>query len=113
EAWTGEPQWLDEAKSVATAAGSLVRSRTGAYRDSIKWSHLMVEADLELFRKTGDDALLARAKSDTAHHLREWRNNRPNDLIANASLARQLWLMADHETDAGREFRKKTDPVKP
>lgn len=90
--------WLEEANRVAAAAASLMDSGTGAYRDSLKWSHLMVEADLELHRHTRQEFLLRRAITDTAHHFAEWKRQPARDLITNASLARQLWLMAHHES---------------
>jgi mannose/cellobiose epimerase-like protein (N-acyl-D-glucosamine 2-epimerase family) len=111
-ALTGEDLYLDEAKLMGKAADGLLSRETGAYRDPLKWSHLMVEADLELYRWTKEDYLLKRAKTNCDVHYAEWKKSPPPDLIANASLARELWLMADHETPAGLEFWKKSDRLR-
>ncbi|MGA0845735.1 MAG: glycoside hydrolase family 76 protein, partial [Luteolibacter sp.] len=47
---TGEEIYLNEARKIGRAAEVFVDSKTGAYRDLLRWSHLMVEADLELYR---------------------------------------------------------------
>ena len=94
---TGEDIYLDEANVVAKAANSLLDRETGAYRDAIKWAHLMVEADIELYRYTGEQYLLDRAKTNCDVHYAAWKKELPRDLMANASLARELWLMADLE----------------
>lgn len=108
---TGEAPFLDEAKRIGEAARSLFDPPTGAYRDALKWSHLMVEADLELWRWTQNDVFLQRAASDSARRFATWKKEPPKDLLANASLARQLWLLADHRTAAGRAFWKKADSL--
>jgi hypothetical protein len=108
-ACTGEARYLDEAKRIGAAAASLFDVKTGAYRDAPKWSHLMVEADLELYRWTKDEALLKRARSDAEYHFTLWKKSPPHDLLANASLARELWLLADAETEKGRAFWKKCE----
>lgn len=95
---TGEQKHLDEARRIARAADALINPATGAYRDHIKWSHLLVEADLELYRVTHEAYLLERARKNAAFFYNQWRTRRPPDLMANASLARLLWLMADTET---------------
>lgn len=109
---TGDEKYLNEAKHIGKAAGTLLDRNTGAYRDAIKWSHLMVEADLELHRKTGEAYLLERATRNAEVHYAEWKSKPWPDLIANASLARELWLLADRETAAGREFWEKSDRLK-
>ncbi len=106
---TGEPFYLTEARRIARAAESLLDRRTGAYRDQLKWSHLLVEADLELYRWTGDRQLLERALRNADVHYAAWRRHPPDDLITQASLARELWLLADLETPAGREFWRQAD----
>ncbi|MES2924351.1 MAG: glycoside hydrolase family 76 protein [Verrucomicrobiota bacterium] len=111
-ALTGEDLYLDEAKLMGKAAEGLLSRETGAYRDPLKWSHLMTEADLELYRWTKEDYLLKRAKTNGDVHYAEWKKSPPPDLIANASLARELWLLADMETAAGREFWKKSDALR-
>ena len=110
-AWERSPTYLDAAQSVAKAADGLLDQRTGAYRDPMKWSHLMVEADIELYRKTHDEYLLKRAKADADLRYTKWKEDPPKDLIANASLARELWLLADLETDAGRQFWANSDKL--
>lgn len=109
---TGEDLYLDEAKKMGVAAKGLTDSKTGQYRDSIKWSHLMVEADLELYRWTKEDYLLQRAKTDCDFHFAAWKKEPAKDLITNGGLARQLWLLADMETAAGRDFWKKSDKLR-
>lgn len=96
--FSGEPEPLDEARRIARAADALLNPATGAYRDPIKWSHLLVEADLELYRATHDAFLLERARKNAAVFYEQWTARRPSDMMANASLARLLWLMADTET---------------
>lgn len=105
---TLEQQYLDEALRIGNAADGLLGD-TGAYRDAIKWAHLMVEADFELYRRTSDERWLKRARANCAHHFSEWKKAQPSDLMANASLARELWLLADHETPAGKAFWAKSD----
>jgi Glycosyl hydrolase family 76 len=109
--WTGDPKYLREAQRSASAADSLLDKNTGVYRDSIKWSHLMVEADLELYRTTHEDYLLARAKRNVDHAITEWNLHPPDKLIDNASVARLLWLMADTESESGKQFWARADRV--
>src|SRR5206468_4318628 len=47
--WTGEQQFLDEARRIANACDWFVDSASGAYRDNVKFAHLLVEADLEFY----------------------------------------------------------------
>lgn len=111
-ALTGKDMYLEEAKNVAKAAEGLLDRKTGAYRDSIKWSHLMVEADLELYRWTKEPYLLKRAQTNADVHYAKWKEQAPKDLIANASLARELWLLADLETPATEVFWRKSDRLR-
>lgn len=111
-ACTGEARYLDEAKRIATAAEGLLDQGNGAYRDAVKWAHLMVEADFELYRWTGEERWLKRARANCAHHYTEWKKSPPGDLLANASIARELWLQVDHETPTGRAFWKKSDRIR-
>jgi Glycosyl hydrolase family 76 len=111
-ALTGEDLYLDEARAMGKAAEGLLDSKTGAYRDPLKWAHLMVEADYELYRWTKEEYLLKRFHTNCDVHYEEWKKSPPPDLIANASLARELWLAADHETPEGREFWKKSDKLR-
>ena len=41
-----------------------------------------------------------------------WKANPPSDLISNAAIARELWLMAETETEAGRAFWQRADKVR-
>lgn len=109
--WEGRPEDLAEAKRIALAADRFVSRRTGGYRDSVKWSHLMVEADLELFRATGEPYLLERARKNADGHYAAWKRRPPDELIDHASIARLLWLLADTETPAGRLFWQTSDRV--
>lgn len=108
---TGERYYLDEAIRMGRAAESLAND--GVYRDPPKWAHLMVEADLELHRWTGDERYLRRAVRTTDAHYEAWKKEPAPDLITQASLARELWLLVDHETPVGREFWKESDRMKP
>ncbi len=108
---TKEQFYLTEAMRIGKAAAGMAGS-DGVYRDPIKWSHLMVEADLELWRHTGEAYLKERASKNGEAHYKAWKQSPPEDLISQASLARELWLLVDHETPAGREFWKKSDQAK-
>ena len=50
---TGDAEYLGRAGRAAAASDWFLDARTHAYRDAVKWSHLLVEADLELYRATG------------------------------------------------------------
>jgi len=109
---TGEDVYLEEATRMGKAAEGLMGRESGAYRDPIKWAHLMVEADFELYRWTKEEYLFKRAKSNVDYHYAQWKEKPEKDLISVASLARELWLMADTETEAGRNFWKKSDRLR-
>lgn len=106
---TGKKEALEEARRIARAADGLLKKETGVYRDPVKWAHLMVEADIELYRATRDDYLLQRARKNADANYETWQTNRPTDLISAASIARVLWLMADMESDVGRAFWQASD----
>ncbi|WP_193212689.1 glycoside hydrolase family 76 protein [Luteolibacter marinus] len=108
---TGERFYLDEAIRMGKAADGLLDSKTRVYRDPPKWTHLMVEADLELYRATRDDHFLQRAIRTTDAHYAAWKKAPAPALITQASLARELWLLVDHRTPAGREFWKAADKM--
>ena len=110
---TGQPADLQNAQRIALAAGSLLDAKTGVYRDHVKWAHLMVEADLALYRTTNEDYLLQRARRNADAYYERWKARGPEDLISAASVARVLWLMADAETAAGRDFWTKEDAPAP
>ena len=106
---TEKKEYLTEAQRIAKAADGFLRRETGVYRDPVKWAHLMVEADLELYRITKEEYLMNRARKNADAYYETWKSNRPTDLISNASIARVLWLMADTETEAGRAFWAASD----
>ena len=110
--FTKERTYLEEARRLAQASErTLVNPRTDAFRDDALFSHLLVEAFLDLYETTGEGYLLdrARANADFAwKHLRDsdggfwtkWtiapkRREERKTLIANASVARMFWLLAD------------------
>ncbi len=106
---TGEESYLKEAKRIAAAVERLCHRGTLVYRDPPRWSHLQVEADLELYRKLGDTRALERAKANAGSMFKRWKDGKDEKLIDQASVARTLWLLADHETETGRAFWKKMD----
>jgi hypothetical protein len=91
---TGEKQFLDEAKRIGSGCDWFV-GKDGAYRDNIKFAHLLVEADLEFHRATGDARALARASRNGQVVYEKWKSNPPQELIEQASIARTLWLLVD------------------
>lgn len=101
---TGRPEYLEQAKRIGKAADWFADSRTGVYRDPLKWSHFMVEADLELYRATGEDYLLRRARTNADAYYAAWKKDPPPDMMSNAATTRILWLLADIETDQGKAF---------
>jgi hypothetical protein len=106
---TKKPEYLAEAQRIGRAADWFLGRDTGAYRDEVKWAHLMVEADLELYRATQEPYLLARATKNADSYYDAWKRKPPEDLLAAASIARVLWLMADTESETGRAFWKASD----
>jgi uncharacterized protein YyaL (SSP411 family) len=106
---TGDAAYLAQAERSAAASDWFLDKRTGAYRDPAKWSHLMVEADLELYRATHADHLLRRAMNNADHQYATWQKRRPDTLIENAAIARTLWLLADVQSPAGRQFWERVD----
>lgn len=106
---TAKQFYLDEALRMGKAANGLLDQGKKMYRDPLKWSHLMIEADLELYRKTGQDTYLKRAIADAEGHYAQWKEKPADDLITEASLARELWLLVDHSTPVGKEFWKNSD----
>lgn len=108
---TGNKWYLDEAKRIAHASETIfVNPKTGGFRDDALFSHHLVEAFLDLYRETKEPYLLDRARknADFALTLRDPKDNLyfakwdilPNrseeqkTLIANAGVARLLWLIS-------------------
>ena len=106
---TGQAEYLENAKRIARAADWFADKRTGVYRDPLKWSQFMVEADLDLYRATGETYLLARARTNADAYYAAWKRQPPPDMMSNAGIARILWLLADTETEAGRAFWRAAD----
>ena len=102
-----------EAEREARAADAFVNRRTGGYGDSVKWSHLQVEADLAVARMTSDAALAThvrrRARSAVDADFAAWKAKPSDSLIDVAALARELWLLVDADTTAGQAFWRKLD----
>jgi hypothetical protein len=109
---TGKTEYLDQANRIGKAAAWFAAKDTGVYRDPLKWSQFMVEADLDLYRATGDDYLLQRARTNADAYYAAWKNEPPADMMSNAGIARILWLLADTETDTGKAFWKAADDAK-
>lgn len=106
---TGDAGRLQEAVRIGRAAERLCHSGTLVFRDAPKWSHLMLEADLDLHRETGEQAFLERAEANGESYYQRWKDGEAFELIDLASIARGLWLLADGETAHGREFWKTMD----
>ena len=106
---TGDESHLKEARRIGGVADKLCQGDTSVYRDPPRWAHLMVEADLELDRKTGDAGALRRAIANADAYYKRWQTGADTHLIDLASMARVLWLVAERETEIGREFWKKMD----
>ena len=107
---THDAAHLKEAERIGRAADDLCHRGTAVYRDQPRWSYLMVEADLELNRQTGDARALERAKATADSFYKSWQEaDGKMKLIDQASVARTLWLLVDRETATGRAFWEKMD----
>src|SRR5204863_831429 len=96
---TGRANYLDEAKRIGKAADFFLNKQTGVYRDPLKWSQFMVEADLDLYRTTREEYLLRRARTNADAYFDAWKKSAPPDMMSNVGIARILYLLA--ETPAG------------
>ncbi len=110
---TGEKNQLAQAVRIAEACEKIfVEPSTGAFRDEANFSHLLVEAFLDLFQETRAPFLRKRAEAcgefawkhlrDPADggHFTRWRiepgrKQLRKTLMDNASVARLYWLLAD------------------
>ncbi len=110
---TGSAADEAEAEREARAADAFADRRTGAYHEQVKWSHLLVEADLAVARQTADrglaDHVRQRARASVDADYAAWRAKPSAELIDVASLARELWLLADADTESGRAFWRRSD----
>jgi hypothetical protein len=91
---------LDHARRCAAAADCFVNKETNAFRDSPTFSHLLFEADLELYGAIHDEYLLRRAIHNADYEFDSWKKKPAHTLISNASIARTLWLMADLQANS-------------
>ncbi|HSU53561.1 MAG TPA: glycoside hydrolase family 76 protein [Candidatus Dormibacteraeota bacterium] len=92
---TGGANYLDEAKRIAKAADFFCDKQTGVFRDPLKWSHFMLEADLDLYSTTHEEYLLHRARTNADAYFAAWKNAPPTDMMSNVATARILFLMAE------------------
>lgn len=106
---TGRSEYLEQARRIGKAADWFTNKSTGIYRDPLKWSQFMVEADLDLYRATGDEAFLRRARHHGDYYYAAWRKQPSTEMMDNVGTARILWLLADTETPIGRAFWKTAD----
>jgi uncharacterized protein YyaL (SSP411 family) len=90
---TSDQAYLDQARRSMKAANWFLDEKTQAYRDPPKWSHLLVEADLEMYRATKEPYLLQRAINNADYQYASWKSYPPDSLIDNAAIARMLWLV--------------------
>ena len=110
---TGSAADEAEAEREARAADAYVNPATGGYHEQVKWSHLLVEADLAVARATSNAGLAGdvrrRARATVDVDYAAWRAHPSDKLIDVASVARELWLVADSETPAGQAFWRRAD----
>ena len=113
---TNTAAYKAEAEREAKAADGFVSKKTGGYRDAVKWSHLQVEADLDVARATADKALAdhcrRRARAAVDADYAAWQAKPSDHLIDVAALARELWLLNDADTPAGQAFWRRMDGAK-
>jgi hypothetical protein len=89
------PEDLEQAKRIGRAADWFLDGKTGRYRDPLKWSQFMVEADVDLYRETREEYLLERARAAADAYYATWKKQPWPDMMSNAGTARILWLLAD------------------
>jgi mannose/cellobiose epimerase-like protein (N-acyl-D-glucosamine 2-epimerase family) len=110
---TGDKECLEGAQRIGQASDWFLDRNTGVYRDAVRYSHFMVEADLELYRATQEEYLLKRAKTNVDAFYQNWKANPPEDMMSSACIARVLWLMSETETERGQAFWKAADKARP
>ncbi len=92
---SGDEADLNEAKRIGKAADWFLDSEQGIYRDALRYAHFMVEADLDLYRTTGEAYLYDRAKRNVDRWYENWKTEKPDDMMTSACLARALWLISE------------------
>ena len=103
---------LEEAKRLARAAAKWLR-RDGAaedarhYHDPVQFTVHLIEALLEVYEITRDEALLMRCRRTAEYYWRTWRQGRPAKLMDLASVARMQWLLGAHDRPGARRGRTK------
>jgi hypothetical protein len=98
---TRRTSYLDEAKRIGRAADHFCNEETGVFRDGLKWSHFMVEADLDLYRATHEEYLLRRARTNADAYFAAWKKSPPADMMSNVATARILYLLAQLQKASG------------
>jgi hypothetical protein len=106
---TGNAAHLEAAERMEKAAEAFVHRDTGRYGDKIRWSHLLVEADLAMYRQDRNPHWLERARAAVDAEYAAWKSAPSEELLDIASLARELWLLNESHTTAGIAFWTKAD----
>ena len=106
---TGNQADLDAAERMEQAADAFVDRKTGRFRDKVRWSHLLVEADLAMYRQDKNPRWPARARAAVDAEYAAWKAAPSDQLLDVASLARELWLLNESHTTAGISFWTKAD----
>jgi hypothetical protein len=106
---TGRTEYLGNAKRIGKAADWFLDKKTGVYRDPLKFSQFMVEADLDLYRATGEPYLLARAQANADAYYAMWKRQPPSDMMSNSGIPWILWCFANTKPKQGRAFWRAAD----
>ena len=105
---TGRMEYLEQAKRIGKAADRFLSQETGVYRDPLKWSHFMVEADLALYRETADDYLMARAKANADGYFAAWKKEAANRLCPTSEPPASSGFWPTRKPRAGRRFGRRS-----
>jgi hypothetical protein len=106
---TGDRADLEAAERMERSADAFVDSRSGRYHDQVRWSHLLVEADLAIYRQDKNPDWLRRARAAVDADYTAWKASPSDQLIDVASLARELWLLNESHTYEGIAFWRRAD----
>lgn len=106
---TGNRSDLEAAERMEKAADAFVNKQTGRYHDQVRWSHLLVEADLAMHRQDKNPYWLARARAAVDAEYAAWKNSPSDQLMDVAALARELWLLNESHTASGISFWTRAD----